>query len=144
MGTKNKPGQFDCYDAAADDEPMFVLLARDADAADTVETWARRRFERLARSLSDWHASERCEHDLRIDRGLRKIAEALQCATAMREWKRPKPESITPEPLAQPARPECVAPFCGCKSSWNCPRERYDARVYSPPFTAADLRGMGE
>ena len=29
MGTKANPGQFDCYAAAADDEPLFVLRAND-------------------------------------------------------------------------------------------------------------------
>lgn len=106
MGTKNKPGVFDCYDAAEDDEPMFVLLARDPDAPDRVEEWARRRFERLARE----HTSVRYpEHESAAERErllkvLRKIAEALQCAQAMREWK-PKAPPIVPllEPL--PLRP---------------------------------------
>jgi len=44
MGTKNNPGRFDCYAAAAGDEPMFVLLARDARAPMLVEIWAM--FER--------------------------------------------------------------------------------------------------
>lgn len=29
MGTKNRPGTFDCYAAAGPDEPLFVLLGRD-------------------------------------------------------------------------------------------------------------------
>ena len=40
MGTKNKPGRFDCYAAAAPDEPIFILLGRDPHAADLVRRWA--------------------------------------------------------------------------------------------------------
>ena len=40
MGTKNNPGNFDCYANAAPDEPMFVLLARDKHAPTLVWLWA--------------------------------------------------------------------------------------------------------
>ncbi len=40
MGTKNNPGQFDCYANAAPDEPMFVLLGRDKHAPTLVRLWA--------------------------------------------------------------------------------------------------------
>jgi hypothetical protein len=40
MGTKRDPGPFDCYKAAADDEPMFILLARDPLAPMLVKLWA--------------------------------------------------------------------------------------------------------
>jgi hypothetical protein len=39
MGTKNNPGQFDCYTNAGPDEPMFVLLARDPIAPLIVQHW---------------------------------------------------------------------------------------------------------
>lgn len=123
MGTKLKPGTFDCYDAAEDDEPMFVLLARDPDAPDRVEEWARRRFERLAREHSNVRLPER-ETDAerqRVTKVLRKIAEALHCAQGMREWK-PKEPQIALTPL----RPW---PF-----------------IYHEPVKdwGLDLRGMGE
>jgi hypothetical protein len=59
MGTKNEPGTFDCYDVAEDDEPMFVLLARDKSAPDLVRQWAeqRARIETLERAVAkaiDW------------------------------------------------------------------------------------------
>jgi hypothetical protein len=41
MGTKNNPGEFDCYRNAEPDEPMFVLLARDALAPFLVSIWAK-------------------------------------------------------------------------------------------------------
>lgn len=63
MGTKNNPGQFDCYAAAGEDEPMFVLLGRDKHAPTLVRIWA------LLRAYDE--ESEE------------KIAEALACADAM-------------------------------------------------------------
>lgn len=41
MGFK---GSDPCYEAAKDDEPMFVLLGRDACAPEIVEEWCRRRW----------------------------------------------------------------------------------------------------
>lgn len=91
MGTKDKPGEFDCYDKAANDEPLFVLLAHDPDGADTVEDWARRRFRRLVKGDADRLSNED------LTREMRRIAEALSCATAMREWKpTPKPLLVFP------------------------------------------------
>lgn len=40
MGTKNNPGNFDCYANAEPDEPMFVLLARDRSAPELILRWA--------------------------------------------------------------------------------------------------------
>lgn len=60
MGTKNKPGKFDCYSAAKVDEPMFILLARDPLAPFLIAIWAQ----------------------IRVDLGEdpNKVAEARQCA----------------------------------------------------------------
>lgn len=71
MGTKNEPGKFDCYANAAPDEPMFVLLARDPDAADLVEQWATARMRRImagTKPSTDWPMVE----------------EAVACAAKMR------------------------------------------------------------
>src|SRR5689334_7475358 len=67
MGTKNNPGRYDCYANAEPDEPMFILLGRDARAPALVEEWAQ-----LA--------------ELRGD-DPEKVAEARQCARAMRDWR---------------------------------------------------------
>lgn len=66
MGTKLNPGKYDCYANAEPDEPMFILLGRDTRAPNLVDAWA--------------DASER--------RGTNpeKVAEARQCAKAMREY----------------------------------------------------------
>lgn len=89
MGTKLKPGEYDCHDDAAPDEPRFTLLARDEQAPDRVEDWAFKRFERLAVEHQMVRLPERDQYAerLRVRKVLRKIAEALQCAKAMRAWK---------------------------------------------------------
>lgn len=75
MGSKLKPGKFDCYAKAKRDEPMFVLLARDPHACEIVERWA------LLRSM----AIDRGEKPKR-DRAL--VSEALECSRAMFDWRR--------------------------------------------------------
>lgn len=68
MGTKLNPGKFDCYENAAPDEPMFVLLARDPMAPILVRLWADLRAHNAGNPS--------------------KVAEARTCATAMEEWRR--------------------------------------------------------
>jgi hypothetical protein len=41
MGTKNNPGNFDCYLNAASDEPMFIVLGRDPIGAGLVRAVGR-------------------------------------------------------------------------------------------------------
>lgn len=66
MGTKNNPGAFDCYAAAAPDEPMFVLLARDKHAPALVWLWS---------TLRELDSEDPA-----------KVAEARQCAADMMTW----------------------------------------------------------
>lgn len=73
MGSKKNPGKFDCYEAAEDDEPMFVLLARDPLASALVVEWACRRATRDELPLSDHDAA--------------KVVEARQCAADMEKWR---------------------------------------------------------
>lgn len=40
MGTKTNPGPVDCIAKAENDEPIFVLLARDATAPQLIRMWA--------------------------------------------------------------------------------------------------------
>jgi hypothetical protein len=67
MGTKNNPGDFDCYENADPDEPMFVLLGRDRMAPALVRQWANQR-----------------EAEMELPA---KVAEARRCADAMEAWK---------------------------------------------------------
>ena len=71
VGTKRNPGEFDCYRNAELDEPMFVLLARDIDAPNTVREWA---LARWAREGIDAPPSAQ-------------VREALQCAEDMYVWR---------------------------------------------------------
>lgn len=75
MGTKNEPGQFDCYANALPDEPMFVLLARDPFAPELLERWAARRSLDIAACVRPT-----------TDRAM--VDEARRCADEMREWRR--------------------------------------------------------
>jgi hypothetical protein len=68
MGTKNNPAPFDCYANAGPDEPMFILLARDAGAPGLVDQWADNREQAGEDPV--------------------KVAEARQCASNMREWRK--------------------------------------------------------
>lgn len=68
MGTKNNPGEYDCYQKAEPDEPMFVLLGRDPTASVVVAFW---------RALN-----------LRLGLAPAKDAEALTCQRAMAAWAR--------------------------------------------------------
>ncbi len=67
MGTKNNPGEFDCYNKAEDDEPTFTVLARDPLAPGIVRRWVKRRLGRP-------------------DPNPEKIAEARQTAKDMEVW----------------------------------------------------------
>jgi hypothetical protein len=93
MGTKLNPGKFDCYANALPDEPMFVLLARDPFAPELVRLWARTAElgNRAARPDNVGRA---------ISTVPDKIAEAMECAEAMRRWREanPKPDGGYPMP----------------------------------------------
>jgi len=66
MGSKQNPGDFDCYANAEPDEPMFVLLGRDKHAPMLVELWA------AMRALDGEKPA--------------KVAEARECAEDMRAF----------------------------------------------------------
>jgi hypothetical protein len=67
MSTKNDPGPYDCYAKAKDDEPMFVLLARDPLSPVLVRIWAMLREQ--------------------LHGDLVKIMEARRCADEMDQWR---------------------------------------------------------
>jgi hypothetical protein len=67
MGTKNNPGEFDCYAKLEPDEPYFLVKSTDPLAPVIVELWA---------LLAELHSG-----------GGRKVEEARQCAHAMRAWR---------------------------------------------------------
>lgn len=75
MGTKLKPGDYDCHALAAPDEPLFTLLARDRDASVVVRIWAMLRMQQI--DLGIRPESDRAQ-----------VREALACATDMAIWHR--------------------------------------------------------
>jgi hypothetical protein len=74
MGTKLQELRNGCFANAMDDEPMFVLLARDPNAPAQVREWADQR-----------------EHDINAGRrpttDRAQVAEARQCADNMERWR---------------------------------------------------------
>jgi hypothetical protein len=60
MGTKNNPGQFDCYEKAEPDEPMFVLLGRDPVASLLVRLWIEIRSKMAGTEQAILDEAERC------------------------------------------------------------------------------------
>ena len=77
MGSRNNPGSYDCYDAAEPNEPMFILLGRDRDAAIVVKLWGMLRLQQISLGL-------------RPETDRTQVAEALRCATEMEIWHREK------------------------------------------------------
>ena len=66
MSTKQNPGNYDCYAKLADDEPYFLLRAKDPHAPILVELWAALREAEFG--------------------PFEKLEEARSCAKQMREW----------------------------------------------------------
>lgn len=97
MGTKENPSQFDCYDKAAPDEPMFILLARDPIAPYLVTLWANvnagdifSAYETLQEMIRT-HVSFVVHNDGTKTNNNKKMEEALECADAMIDWKEDHP-----------------------------------------------------
>lgn len=99
MGTKLNPGAYDCFEKAAPDEPMFVLLARDASAPALVEMWARDR---------ERHGEEA---------GV--VAEARECAEQMRAWRDRNREPIVHDWHLTAAAPGGGEHVVTCSCGWG-------------------------
>lgn len=67
--TKLNPGPYDCYARLREDEPFFVLRAKDPDAPQLVEMWAELRKSRPGNEANP------------------KVGEARQIAFEMRKWR---------------------------------------------------------
>ncbi len=90
MATKANPGEYDCYAHAEQDEPLFVLLARDPSAEFLVAAWAAVRAGDLVAAT---HLMAQAIEALKTA-GKRhlpyeapKSIEAQQCAKNMRTWR---------------------------------------------------------
>ncbi len=75
MGTKDNPDQFDCYAAAANDEPLFVLKSTDDSAPTTVRIWAELYRERKMKARR-WTPA-----------AIQRYCQALQVANQMAEYR---------------------------------------------------------
>jgi hypothetical protein len=87
VGTKNNPGQYDCYAKAEPDEPIFTLRGKDVSAPYLVQLWTfvrRGEFDRAARVVESMKNDPRI---LALVGECEKFDEALDCALAMREWR---------------------------------------------------------
>lgn len=73
MSTKLHPGAYDCYAKLADDEPYFVLRAKDPVAPALIRLWA------------DLRSTQYGYYE--------KLGEARQCAADMEKWKLAHPEA---------------------------------------------------
>ena len=91
MGSKNEPGEFDCYANALPDEPMFVLLARDPDFERLVKEWAVNRQRQI-------FCGERPDDDHAL------VMEAMQCAIEGATWRKQNLGKWR-SPPRHPARP---------------------------------------
>jgi len=74
VGTKNNPGQFDCYNNALPDEPMFIILARDPSAPKLIRSWADTREHFI-------------NHGNRPESDRAMVVEARKCADDMANWR---------------------------------------------------------
>lgn len=89
MATKNKPGNYDCYDKAKGDEPIFTLRGKDPAASYLVMIWEASRQGKLDLMIS---IARLMMMDQRILAKVgtdepEKLAEARACAAAMLMWR---------------------------------------------------------
>lgn len=90
MGTKNNPGEFDCYAKAGPDEPIFTLRAKDPFAADMVELWRLLAIGDICGAVSSFNDLVQIavgfpHKDMDYDSD--KSQEAYACHLAMRDWR---------------------------------------------------------
>lgn len=86
MGTKRNPGKFDCYAKLADDEPFFVLRAKDPVAPMLVMAWralrsgsGQKAYNCMLTAVAELKASGRTFLPLESD----KLQEAMACALVL-------------------------------------------------------------
>lgn len=86
MGTKLNPGKFDCYAAAKDDEPMFILLARDELAPSLVEMWGHLRRKNFPAANACFETAIALANEASV-KSTEKSCEAVSCSIEMIVWK---------------------------------------------------------
>jgi len=87
MGTKNNPGNYDCYAKADPDEPIFTLRGKDVSAPYLVRMWAAVREGNFALATS---IVTQMESDPRITALIGQCEKFDECkivAEDMQEWR---------------------------------------------------------
>jgi hypothetical protein len=88
MGTKEKPGDYDCYAKLEPDEPYFLLRGKDPVAPYLTMMWT-------ASRQGDWAGMLDLVTSMRMNRDIQarvstdenpKLAEANSCAREMKRW----------------------------------------------------------
>ena len=90
MGTKNNPGEFDCYENAEPDEPIFVLSARDPSAPLIVRQWA---FHYKDRKIANGTCDDAADPEVRRSHPvLSRYARLAETEGAVSLFAAPQPE----------------------------------------------------
>lgn len=86
MGTKERPGAYNCYGAAAPNEHTFTLRSTDPYASYLVLLWAAARDHSVAEMQSAFQALATTVVNDKRDNRPDKTEEARRCAAAMIAW----------------------------------------------------------
>lgn len=86
MATKLNPGPFDCYRSALPDEPMFILLGRDASAPDRIRDWVAAKRRDLLSGRNPDLVQSAGEAEI-VEEDLRKCSNAEMIAHDMQVWR---------------------------------------------------------
>lgn len=95
MGTKNNPGEFDCYNRAEPDEPRFTLIGRDRLAGHLVSLWSKVRN-------GDPEAANAVFNDMMLKHSVgycrnpdvEAASEAMECSIAMFRFREKKQKAL--------------------------------------------------
>ena len=91
MNNKTEPSQFDAYQKAEDDEPVFTLLGRDPMAPSLIEAWAYLRSGQIgAAEIAFRAAADAAAHISPQMPGEAQIRSAFEVAEKARNWLRHK------------------------------------------------------
>lgn len=94
MGSKNKPGQYDCHEVENPDEPLFTLRGQDPLASDLVYLWKALREQRFEAAISHFAKLCRTARSRPVETREDKLKEAAACAYDMVYW--PKKPILAP------------------------------------------------
>jgi hypothetical protein len=92
VGTKERPGKFDCYEKAEPDEPYFTLLARDWSAPYLVKAWEALNRGDVLTAIDEMVAASRNTPTEIFSASGQEInsekhMEALNCSESMELWR---------------------------------------------------------